>query len=276
MLSEWKQFIADELAKGTGASIAVRELTDGKLRRGLRIWFNDLDELHGPVAELRPHGLKSHAVHLFFGAYSGSVLASISRAGEEDVQLARALVRSIAKSADVTLSSGDLDTWNASRPSFETRVIHRHHDLHPDSEAAITETCREVMVPLMAAMAELIGYDPIEIKTDPTDQQVEGSISQATVRRRERSPRNRLLCLRLHGRRCSVCDFAPAEVYGDGVDIIEVHHIEPLALLTEPRPYNPETDLVPLCPNCHRAVHTQGPRPIEPAVLRGMIQAYRD
>jgi 5-methylcytosine-specific restriction protein A len=276
MLAAWSQLIADELATGTGASIAVRELLDGKLRRGLRIWFDDLDELHGPVAELRPHGLKSHAVRLFFGPFSARVLANIAAANEEDVLVARALVRSVARIAEVTLSSGDLDTWSASQAGFETMVVHRHHELHPDSEAAITETCRDVMVPLMAAMAELIGYDPIEVDADPTDPQIEGAIDRATVRRRERSPRNRLLCLRLHGRRCKVCDFAPAEVYGDRVDVIEVHHLEPLALLPEPRAYNPETDLVPLCPNCHRAVHTQRPRPIEPAVLREMMHARRD
>ncbi len=275
MLSEWRQLIADELATGTGASIAVRELLDGKLRRGLRIWFDDLDEMHGPVAELRPHGLKSHAVRLFFGPFSARVRANITAAEEEDVKVARALIRSVARVADVRLSSGDVDTWSAVQPDFVATVVHRHHDLHPDSEAAITDTCREVMVPLMAAMAELIGYEPIEVTAGSMDLQIEGAIDRATVRRRERSPRNRLLCFRIHGRRCKVCGFDPAEVYGEGMDIIEVHHLEPLALLAEPRAYNPETDLVPLCPNCHRAVHTQRPQPIEPGALGHMIEAHR-
>lgn len=275
MLSEWRQLIADELATGTGASIAVRELLDGRLRRGLRIWFDDLDELHGPVAELRPHGLKSHAVRLFFGPFAASVLANITAAAEEEIKVARALLRSVARVSEVQLSSGDLNTWNAAQPGFEAMIVHRHHDLHPDSEAATTDTCREVMVPLMAAMAELIGYDPIEVDAVPTDPQLEGAIDRATVYRRERSPRNRLLCLRVHGRRCKACDFDSAEVYGEGVDVIEVHHLEPLALLVEPRAYNPETDLVPLCPNCHRAVHKQRPRPFELAVLREMIRGRR-
>ena len=276
MLSESGQLIADELAAGTGASIAVRELIDGSQRPGLLIWFQDLDEKHGPVAELRPHGLKSHVARLSFGMFSAQVLASIAAADEEAVQLARALFRSVARVAEVTLSKGDLDTWTASQRGFEAKVIHRHHELRPDSEAAITATCRAVMVPLMAAMAELIGYDPVDLAPDPTDPRVEGAMDRTTVRRRERNPRNRLLCLRIHGRRCKGCDLDPAEVYGEGVGVLEVHHLEPLALLAEPRAYNPETDLVPLCPNCHRAVHTQRPRPIELAALREMIRVRRD
>ena len=65
-------------------------------------------------------------------------------------------------------------------------------------------------------------------------------------------------------------------IYGEGVGVIEVHHLEPLALLVDPRAYNPETDLVPLCPNCHRAVHTQRPRPIELEALHQMIRERRD
>lgn len=275
MLSEWRQLIADELTIGTGASIAVRELFDGKLRRGLRIWFDDLDELHGPVAELRPHGLKSHAVRLFFGPFAARALASIAAADDEDVKVARALLRSIARRAEVRFSNGDLDSWSASQPGFEVMVLHRHHQVHPDSEGAITDTSREVMVPLMAAMAELIGYDSIEVETPHIDSQVEGALDVVEVRRRERSPRSRLLCFRLHGRRCKACDFDSTEVYGDEIDVMEVHHLEPLALLAEPRAYDPESDLVPLCANCHRAVHRQRPRPMDLAALRDLIQVRR-
>ena len=57
MIAGKKDLILRELEEGTGAAIAAAVDISG-LRSGLRIWFGDLDEKHGPVAELRPYGLK--------------------------------------------------------------------------------------------------------------------------------------------------------------------------------------------------------------------------
>ncbi len=66
MLSARQTLIREELEAGTGAAIGMA--VDGsKTRTGLRIWFADLGERHGPVAELRPYGLKGYAVTLGFG-----------------------------------------------------------------------------------------------------------------------------------------------------------------------------------------------------------------
>jgi len=123
------------------------------------------------------------------------------------------------------------------------------------------------MVPLMAAMAELIGYQDAE----PEEYDEEGRITESLIRRRERSARNRLLCLSIHGHRCAVCGLEPEGLYGDAGSIIEVHHLEPVSLLAEPRPYDPAADLVPLCPNCHRAAHTRRPIPWTVEDLRGKL-----
>ena len=75
------------------------------------------------------------------------------------------------------------------------------------------------------------------------------------MNRRERNPRNRLLCLQIHGEVCAVCDLDPRTAYGDAGSIIEVHHLQQLASSDKARHYDPAVDLVPLCPNCHKAVH---------------------
>ncbi len=54
-----------------------------------------------------------------------------------------------------------------------------------------------------------------------------------------------------------VCDFNFELKYGErGKDYIEVHHINPISshegMEVE---INPETDLVPVCSNCHRMIH---------------------
>jgi 5-methylcytosine-specific restriction protein A len=40
-----------------------------------------------------------------------------------------------------------------------------------------------------------------------------------------------------------------------GKGFIEVHHIKPLFSLDEEVNVNAETDLVPVCSNCHRIIH---------------------
>lgn len=272
MLAGKRNLIAEALKQGTGAAIAVRTLDAGK-RKGLRIWFNDLDEKHGPVAELKPRGLKSHDVSLSFGAFSASVLGQIKRADAEDVTLARSLVRSVARSAKIDIPGQSATEWLVRDGTFRIEARYRHEQNLPHEDAAIYETCREVIVPLMAAIAELIGYDVYEDPSASEIPEVEGGLSRATVSRRERNPRNRLLCLRIHGAQCRCCGLDPKDRYGDAGEIVEVHHLEPVSMLESPRPYDPEMDLVPLCPNCHRSVHTRRPWPLTPEELAAMMES---
>lgn len=271
MLAAQESLIARELLEGTGAAVSVTQIDTG-LFTGLKIWFADLDEKHGPVAELKPHGLMSHAVTLRLGAFSGSVIRQMASADFEHMQLARALVRSIMQNADVKIVGQSLDDWEVRDGTFKMAAIKRHENIATNSAEAAAATSRDVIVPMMAAMAELIGYDVIQEHGKPEVPEVEGGLSRAIVSRRERNPRNRLLCLRIHGAICKVCGTDPTAVYGPAGSIIEVHHLEPISMLTEPRPYNPETDLAPLCPNCHRAVHTSRPWPLSLEQLSLMME----
>lgn len=268
-----KDLILRELEEGTGAAIAVAVDRSG-LRSGLRIWFGDLDEKHGPVAELRPYGLKGHRVDLSFGNFSGVVLDQIGKASPEDVQLARALVASIRADIEVEVPGQSFPEWCVTGGAFRMTAKIRDQEL-PYEDAAIIATCRDVIVPMMAAMAELIGYDVIEEPASDEVPAFEGAILQSVVQRRERNPRNRLLCVRIHGEKCVACGAKPKLRYGEAGSIIEVHHLEPVALLAEPRPYDPRTDLVPLCPSCHRAVHTRRPIPIGIEELRDLMETCR-
>jgi 5-methylcytosine-specific restriction protein A len=274
MIARSRELILRELEEGTGASIAV-EVNDAGLRSALRIWFSDLEEQRGPIAELRPHGLKSHRVELAFGRFSAPILSQIATAKPEDIQLARALVSSIGSIARVEFEDQLPTDWLVRDGRFRITATIRHED-SPDTDAAITQTCREVIVPIMAAMAELIGYDPIEDIAIYDAPAAEGAILQSVVLRRERNPRNRLLCVRIHGNRCKACRIDPRSLYGEAGSIIEVHHLEPVANLSAPRTYDPRTDLVPLCPNCHRAVHTRRPIPYTLEELQKFMEVPHD
>ena len=262
--------ITRELEEGTGASISIKADPSG-LRKGLQIWFSDLKQQCGPVAELHPYGLKRHKVELSFGNFSGPVIRQIMCAGDEDLQLARALIESISADVTVEIPGQTKQDWTVSDGKFRI-IAKRQHAGPSDNEPEMIATCRGVIVPMMAAMAELIGHDVVEAPLSDNSQGMEGAVFQSFVKKRERNPRNRLLCIRIHGDRCKVCGLDPCKSYASAGSILEVHHLEPLALLAEARSYNPKTDLVPLCPNCHRAVHTRRPVPLTPEELQHLLE----
>ena len=219
--------------------------------------FNDYDSRSGLAVEVRKGGLNRHYARLIFGNYSRDLKAHIAAAEGDRLKTAKALLQSI--SLDVNVSY-------VAEEQFESRQLNQLLDQiefvriglkKSGDEEEVLKTVELIVSPLLAAMAELIGYS----EADHEDGAVEGSELELLIRKRERSRRNRLLALKIHGSCCLVCGFSSKEVYGGSIDVIEIHHLEPVASLNAPRAYDPATDLVPLCPNCHRAAHS---RPLSP------------
>lgn len=269
MLAARQQLVLRETEEGTGATIGL-ELDRSAQQAGLRLWFADLGRGRSPIVHLRPKGLRRYEASLGFGNFAAETIRQMMSADEEERQLARALVRSMTATAEVRCGNQDLDTWQIDGPDF-TIVAEKRSLENRFTEDALIETCRDLVIPLLAAMAELYGYDVVEPPELSGDAILEGAVSVSLVRRRERNPRNRLLCLRIHGNRCAICRLDPARQYGEDVSILEVHHVQPLALQDGPAAYDPARDLVPLCPNCHRAVHTRRPVPWSPEELRDRL-----
>lgn len=100
---------------------------------------------------------------------------------------------------------------------------------------------------------------------------VEGT-RQATLKAREEAKRSftaREKCLELRGTACAICGFDSAKVYGVP-GIVEVHHLHPLAD-GEERQTDPTKDLIPVCPNCHRILHSKDTGIYTPNEVRKMI-----
>ena len=268
MLAEKQALILREVEEGTGAQIGA-ELYQKTPQSGIRLWFTDLGLNHSPIVTLQPKGLHRFEACLTFGDFAADTIRQMQRAGDEEVQLARALVKSVSKGADVRIGTDQsLDSWSIDGASFTIAAERRGIDGRFGDDA-LAATCRELVIPILAAMAELYGYDPVEeVVPDGHEPFVEGSVRLSLVKRRERNPRNRLLCLRLHGAECIICKLDPRSFYGNAGSIIEVHHLQPLSVSGEAREYDPASDLVPLCPNCHRAVHTRRPVPWSPEAIR--------
>jgi 5-methylcytosine-specific restriction protein A len=273
MLADQQELIRREVEDGTGAAVGIETVREGA-QTGLRLWFEDLGRARSPIVQLLPKGLKRYETRLTFASFAGETIAQMKAADAEETQLARALVRSVSDGAEVSIPGQSLDEWRISDGNFTISALQKGVENRFGADS-LTATCRATVIPMLAAMAELYGYDPVVQPELPgAAEALEGAVKTSVVKRRERNPRNRLLCLRIHGAVCSVCELDPPMMYGDAGGVIEVHHLQPLSVLDEPRSYDPATDLVPLCPTCHRAAHTRRPIPWSPYELRSKLKRH--
>jgi 5-methylcytosine-specific restriction protein A len=89
---------------------------------------------------------------------------------------------------------------------------------------------------------------------------LEGGRIKVLVNRFERDPVAREACIDHYGLRCSVCEMSFGERYGETMrDFIHVHHLVPLSTIGTRYEVDPISDLRPVCPNCHAAIHSREP-----------------
>ncbi|WP_036132418.1 HNH endonuclease [Marinobacter nitratireducens] len=89
----------------------------------------------------------------------------------------------------------------------------------------------------------------------------------------ERDSNLRAQAIEIHGLTCKACGFNFGETYGPyGKGLIHIHHIRPLFEAGEAQYVNPETDLVPLCANCHTIVHRRRNRTLTVDEVKSLIQ----
>lgn len=101
-----------------------------------------------------------------------------------------------------------------------------------------------------------------------TDYRYEGAVVVKKSRAYERSRFNRAVCLSHYGFQCRGCGQNMDEKYGPlSTKVIDVHHIVPVSKMGGPKRLDPLRDLVPLCPTCHRVVHSENP-PLSVSELR--------
>ncbi|WP_139891389.1 EVE domain-containing protein [Bacillus sp. D386] len=100
----------------------------------------------------------------------------------------------------------------------------------------------------------------------------EGKVIEYYGKRYERNPQNRKRAIEMHGLNCTVCGFNFEKVYGErGKDFIEVHHVHPISTIKKEIEINPETDLVPVCSNCHRMIHRKKNEVLSIEELKGIL-----
>lgn len=121
----------------------------------------------------------------------------------------------------------------------------------------------------------LIGLDLVDtgergassIEQLPTEEQfnderslVEGKVVVVQVDRYERNGQARAKCIAHYGASCQACGFDFGSKYGKMAEgYIQVHHVRPLSEVGKEYEVDPIKDLIPLCANCHCAVHLYNP-----------------
>ena len=94
---------------------------------------------------------------------------------------------------------------------------------------------------------------------------LEGEQEAIFTTKYERNPQARAACLAYHGYTCKICGMSFEKTYGpEFKNIIEVHHIVPLNQIGEAYVVDPINDLIPVCPNCHTALHSKHGSQISP------------
>lgn len=98
-----------------------------------------------------------------------------------------------------------------------------------------------------------------DIQSELAEEEVfysDGAVIEYYGKRFERKPANKEKAIKIHGLSCIACGFNFGQTYGSrGENYIEIHHINPLSTVKHEVVINPETDLVPVCANCHRMIH---------------------
>lgn len=100
----------------------------------------------------------------------------------------------------------------------------------------------------------------------------EGKPSKRYVTVFERNSKYRKQAIAIHGDSCFACGFNFGSFYGDyALGYIHIHHIIPISEFEVPKQIDPETDLVPLCANCHSVVHKKKDNTLSIAEIKKII-----
>lgn len=105
----------------------------------------------------------------------------------------------------------------------------------------------------------------------------EGTVTHVELDKYERNPKARAVCLAAHGSSCLICGFDFGKVYGPELEgRIEVHHIVPISSFEGEHEVDPIKDLIPVCPNCHLALHSKPNGVYMPDEIRAMLNKPKE
>ena len=155
-------------------------------------------------------------------------------------------------------------------------ILSLHH-LHEHGYEGIPRSVRECkdegLIDFLLHPHQMVNEDVYDVDYPEDDEKLyEGALITVKANKYERNQKARRECVAKKGYQCLVCGRDFEATYGEiGKNFIHVHHLTPISSVGKEYELNVDTDLVPVCPNCHYMLHRKDP-PYTVEELKGIIQ----
>ena len=147
---------------------------------------------------------------------------------------------------------------------YEDEILSLHH-LHEHGYQGDPRSVREIkdkdLLDFLLHPHQLVNDDVYDVDYPEDDEALyEGALMKVNANKYERNQQARRECVAMKGYCCQVCGRDFEATYGEiGKNFIHVHHLTPISTIGKEYKLNVETDLAPVCPNCHYMLHRKNP-----------------
>lgn len=154
-------------------------------------------------------------------------------------------------------------------------ILSLHH-LHEHGYEGIPRSVRECkdggLIDFLLHPHQMVNDDVYDVDYPEDDEKLyEGALITVKANKYERNQKARRECVAKKGYQCLVCGRDFEATYGEiGKNFIHVHHLTPISSVGKEYELNVDTDLVPVCPNCHYMLHRKDP-PYTIEELKGIL-----
>lgn len=143
-------------------------------------------------------------------------------------------------------------------------ILSLHH-LHEHGYQGDPRSVREVkdseLLEFLLHPHQMVNEDVYDVDYPEDDESLyEGALVKVMANRYERNQKARRECVEKKGYKCLVCGRDFEATYGEiGKRFIHVHHLKPISSIGKEYKLDVDTDLAPVCPNCHYMLHRKDP-----------------
>ena len=143
-------------------------------------------------------------------------------------------------------------------------ILSLHH-LHEHGYEGIPRSVRECkdqgLIDFLLHPHQIVNEDIYDVDYPEDNEKLyEGALVTVKANKYERNQKARKECVAKKGYLCLVCGRDFEATYGEvGKNFIHVHHLTPISSIGKEYELNVDTDLVPVCPNCHYMLHRKNP-----------------
>ena len=139
------------------------------------------------------------------------------------------------------------------------------HNLQEQGYQGVPRSVREIkdvtLLDYLLHPHQVVNEDVYDVDYPEDDEKLyEGALITVKANKYERNQKARQECVAKKGYHCLVCGRDFESTYGEiGKGFIHVHHLTPISTIGQEYELNVDTDLAPVCPNCHYMLHRKNP-----------------